>query len=153
MSHDSKKELMLQFCSAYMGILSQHHLSATYTTGHLINAETGLMVHQYLSCSHGGCQQVGMRLAYNELDLVLFFVDSQNPSSEEEYISRLCIKNNIPYATNLATAELLVLGMSHGDMEWRNIVNPKNRAGRQEHNRRRADMIKCRRITGSNSIN
>jgi len=125
MSHDNKKDLMVQFCIAYAGVLSQHNLSATFTTGRLVSEATGLPVHQYLSCQHGGTQQIGTRISYNEIDLVLFFVDSQYPSEEEEYISKLCVKNNIPYATNLATAELLVLGMARGDMDWRLVINPK----------------------------
>ena len=129
MSHDNKKDLMVQFCSAYAGILSRHSLCATNTTGRLVMAETGLDVHLFLSCQHGGCEQIGARIAYNEMDMVLFFVDPGDDSMEKEllYITRLCDQNNIPFASNVATAEMLVLGMDRGDMDWRNIVNNKNR--------------------------
>ena len=132
MSHNNKKDLMVQFCSAYAGILSRHNLSATATTGKLITAETGLPVHLFMSCMHGGSQQIGARIAYNEMDMVLFFVDPNDPSTEKEelYISRLCDQNNIPFASNVATAEMLVLGMDRGDLDWRNIVNPKNKYNR-----------------------
>ena len=132
MSHDKKKELMVQFCSAYAGILSRHSLCATSTTGRLVSEATGLNVHLFLSCQHGGSQQIGARIAYNEMDMVLFFVDPNDPSTEKEelYISRLCDQNNIPFASNVATAEMLVLGMDRGDLDWRNIVNPKNKLGR-----------------------
>ena len=92
-------------------------------------AETGLDVHLFLSCQHGGCEQIGARIAYNEMDMVLFFVDPNDDSMEKEllYITRLCDMNNIPFASNVATAEMLVLGMDRGDMDWRNIVNNKNR--------------------------
>ena len=127
MSHNNKKDLMVQFCTAYAGILSQHALCATSTTGRMVADATGLNVHLFLSCQHGGSQQIGARIAYNEIDMVLFFVDPNESSMETEllYISRLCDQNNIPFASNVATAEMLVLGMNRGDLDWRNIVNPK----------------------------
>ncbi len=130
MAHNNKKDLMVQFCSAYAGVLSRHNLCATNTTGRLITEATGLPVHLFLSCQHGGSQQIGARIAYNEMDMVLFFVDPKDDSLQEEllYISRLCDQNNVPYATNVATAEMLVLGMDRGDLDWRNLVNPKSKA-------------------------
>lgn len=129
MSHDNRKDLMVQFCTAYAGILSKHTLFATNTTGHMVSEATGLDVHCFLSFAHGGCQQIGARIAYNEIDLVLFFDDPNSPSMAEDvtYISRLCDQNNIPYASNIATAEMLILGLARGDLDWRDIVNPKNR--------------------------
>lgn len=128
MSHDNRKDLMVQFCTAYAGILSKHTIFATNTTGHMVSESTGLDVHCFLSFAHGGCQQIGARIAYNEIDLVLFFDDPNSPSMAEDvtYISRLCDQNNIPYASNIATAEMLILGLSRGDLDWRDIVNPKN---------------------------
>ena len=130
MAHNNKKELMVQFCSAYAGVLSRHNLCATNTTGRLISEATGLPVHLFLSCQHGGSQQIGARIAYNEMDMVLFFVDPNDDGLQEEllYVSRLCDQNNVPYATNVATAEMLVLGMDRGDLDWRNLVNPKSKA-------------------------
>ena len=129
MSHDNKKELMVQFCSAYAGILSRHNLCATSTTGRMITEATGLEVHRYLSCLHGGSEQIGARIAYNEIDMVLFFDDPRDPTHEKEYlyISRLCDQNSIPFASNVATAEVLILGMDQGYMDWRNYQNPKNK--------------------------
>lgn len=129
MAHDNKKELMVQFCTAYAGILSRHHMYATNTTGHMIADATGLDVHCFLTYAHGGSQQIGARIAYNEFDLVLFFNDPacEERADEISYISRLCDQNNIPYASNLATAEMLLLGMDRGDLDWRKIVNPKHK--------------------------
>ena len=129
MSHDNKKELMVQFCTAYAGIRSHHNIYATNTTGHMVADATGLNVHCFLSYAHGGSQQIGARIAYNEMDMVLFFVDPNDSTMDKEllYISRLCDQNNIPFASNVATAEMLVLGMDRGDMDWRNIVNPKHK--------------------------
>ena len=126
MSHDRKKELMVQFCIAYCGILSKHTICATNTTGKLVAEATGLPVSLYLSHAHGGSQQIGARIAYNEFDLVLFFNDPSNEkmAGEISYISRLCDQNNVPFASNIATAEMLVLGLARGDLDWRMIVNP-----------------------------
>ena len=126
MSHDNKKDLMVQFCTAYAGILSQHHLYATNTTGHMVSDATGLDIHCFLSCAHGGSQQIGARIAYNEFDLVLFFNDpnSETLSNEVNYISRLCDRSNIPFASNIATAEMLVLGLARGDLDYRCVNSP-----------------------------
>ena len=128
MSHDNKKDLMVQFCTAYAGILSQHDIYATNTTGHMVADATGLKVHCFLAYAHGGSQQIGARIAYNEFDLVLFFNDARSEKWADEvtYISRLCDQNNIPFASNIATAEMLILGLARGDLDWRNIVNPSS---------------------------
>lgn len=127
MAHDGKKELMVQFCIAYCGILSGHSICATNTTGKLVTEATGLPITLYLSAAQGGSQQVGARIAYNEIDLVLFFCD---PSGREDFteineIERLCDQYNIPFASNVATAEVLIQGLRRGDLDWRDIVNPK----------------------------
>jgi methylglyoxal synthase len=128
MAHDRKKELMVQFCIAYCGILSRHSICATNTTGRLIAEATGLPITLYLTGSQGGAQQIGARIAYNELDLVLFFCDPATvgtPIDQVSEISRLCDQYNIPFASNVATAEVLIHGLRRGDLDWRDIVNPK----------------------------
>ena len=128
-AHDKKKELMVQFCIAYKGILAHHNLVATGTTGSLIIDATGLNVHRFLSGPQGGDQQIGARIAYNEIDLVLFFRDPLTAQPHEPDVNallRLCDVHNIPLATNVATAEVLIKGLERGDLDFRNIVNPKN---------------------------
>ena len=128
-AHDKKKELMIQFCIAYKGILAKHHLCATGTTGGLIQEATGLEVHRFLSGPQGGDQQIGARIAYNEIDLVLFFRDPLTAQPHEPDVNallRLCDVHNVPLATNIATAEVLIHGLERGDLAWRDIVNPKN---------------------------
>ena len=130
MAHDSKKELMTQFCIAYCGILSKHTLCATGTTGKLVSEATGLEIEKYLSGSQGGDQQIGSRIACGEIDLLLLFRDpiSPNPGEpNENNILRLCDVHNIPVATNIATAEALIHSLERGDLDWRDIVNPKAR--------------------------
>ena len=127
MAHDNKKELMVQFCIAYCGIMAGHNICATNTTGRLVSDATGLPITLYLSCNQGGNQQIGARIAYNEIDLVLFFWDSQTTDSPKSIndIARLCDQYNVPFASNVATAEVLIRGLQRGDMDWRDIVNPK----------------------------
>ena len=120
-AHDSKKELMVQFCTAYCRILSQHKLVATGTTG--------LQVQRFLAGVQGGDQQIASRIACNEIDLLLFFRDPINakPSEPNEMtLLRLCDVHNIPMATNIATAEVLIHGLERGDLDWRDIVHPQN---------------------------
>lgn len=127
MAHDRKKELMVQFCIAYCGILAGHSICATSTTGRLVSEATGLPIQLYLSCSQGGNQQIGARIAYNELDVVIFFSDPMVKDALNEVgdIARLCDQYNIPFATNVATAEVLIRGLKDGYLDWRDIVNPK----------------------------
>lgn len=129
MAHDNKKDLMVQFCTAYAGILSKHTICATNITGKMVAEATCLPIHLFLARVHGGAEQIGARIAYNEIDMVLFFNDPRDEKSCESvsYISRLCDQNNIPFASNVATAEMLVLGLSRGDLDWRDIVNPKTK--------------------------
>ncbi len=125
-AHDAKKKLMQNFCIAYRGILSKHELFATGTTGRLIEEVTNLMVHKYLAGHLGGEQQLGSQIEHNEIDMVIFLRDPLTPKSHEPDINnvmRLCDVHNIPVATNVATAELLIKAMDRGDMEWRENVH------------------------------
>ena len=96
MSHDNRKDLMVQFCTAYAGILSRHSLYATNTTGHMVAEATGLKVHCFLSYAHGGSQQIGARIAYNEFDLVLFFNDPSNEKMASETSPACAIRITFP---------------------------------------------------------
>lgn len=123
-AHDSKKKLMQNFCIAYWGILSKHELFATGTTGRLIEEVTSLNIHKYLAGHLGGAQQLGAQIAHNDIDLVIFLCDPTSPKSHEPDVNnvmQLCDMHNIPLASNLATAELLIKSLDRGDMEWREI--------------------------------
>ncbi len=126
-AHDSKKELMIQFCIAYCGILSRQNLCATGTTGKQVSEATGLNIQKYLGGSQGGAQQIASRIACNEIDLLIFFRDPITPKPHEPNdmnLLRLCDVHNIPVATNVATAEALIHALDRGDLDWREIVNP-----------------------------
>lgn len=129
MAHDKKKELMVQFCTAYKSVLAKHNLSATATTGRMVADATGLPVSLFLARSQGGHQQVDARIAYNEIDMVIIFTDpNDNDFWEGQRIMqtlRLCEMHNVPVATNLATAEMLILGLQRGDLNWREMIRPR----------------------------
>lgn len=124
-AHDAKKKLMQNFCIAYRGILSKNQIYATGTTGRLIEEVTNLNVHKYLAGHLGGEQQLGAQIEYNEIDLVIFLRDPSAPKSHEPDITNvlhLCDLHNIPVATNVATAELLIKALDRGDLDWREAL-------------------------------
>jgi methylglyoxal synthase len=126
-AHDDKKELMIQFCIAYCGILSRHNLCATGTTGKLVAEATGLHITNFLSGSQGGDQQIASLISCDEIDMVLFFrspLNKKEGEPNELNILRLCDVHSIPIATNIATGEMLIHGLDRGDLDWRNIVRP-----------------------------
>ena len=114
-AHDAKKELMIQFCIAYCGVLSRHKLCATGTTGKLVSEATGLEIQRYLSGRQGGDQQIAARIACDEIDVLLFFRDPINRKESEPNemaLLRLCDVHNVPVATNIATAFPMILSFS-----------------------------------------
>ena len=131
LAHDKKKELMVQFCTAYKSILMKHNLYATATTGRLIADNTGLPITLLLSHKQGGHQQINARIAYNEIDLVLLFTDpnTNDPWEDSQMIEtiRHCDRNNVPIATNLGTAEIATMGLQRGNLDWREMVHAKRR--------------------------
>ncbi len=126
-ANDKKKELITEFCIAYCGILSKHQICATGTTAKYITEATGLPIERLLAGSHGGVEQIVSKISYDEVDLLIIFrdpTDDMEYAESELYIIKLCDKYTIPVATNLATAEALVLALDRGDLDWR--VNMKN---------------------------
>lgn len=124
-AHDEKKELLTQFCIAYCGILAKHNICATGTTGKLIAEATGLDIQRFLAGTQGGDQQIASRISCNEIDLLIFFRDPLTAKSTEPNdtkMLRLCDVHNIPFATNIATAEALIHSLNRGDLDWRELV-------------------------------
>ncbi|MBQ9070117.1 MAG: methylglyoxal synthase [Clostridia bacterium] len=126
---NNKKELMIQFCTAYCGILSRHHLCATHTTGKFISEATGLDIETFLMGSSGGMEQIASKISFNEIDIVFYF-RSTDPAKEvhdyESTLLRLCDVHNVPLATNIATAEALVIALDNGSLNWRELINPRS---------------------------
>jgi len=121
-AHDSKKKLMQNFCIAYRNVLAKNELYATGTTGRLIEEATNLHIHKFLAGHLGGQQQMAAQISSNEMDMVIFLRDPQTPSPHEPDVNdvvKLCDMYNIPMATNIGTAELLIMALMNGDLEWR----------------------------------
>ena len=119
---EKKKELMVQFCIAYAGILSKHNIGATATTANLIAEATGMDVQKFLSGTQGGADQIAARISCDDVEIMLYFRDPSTPSKlerEENIILRLCDVHNVPVATNIATAEVIIMALDRGDLDWR----------------------------------
>lgn len=121
-AHNSKKTLIEDFCIAYKGILSRHDIYATGTTGRRIEEVTSLHVHKFLPASLGGDKQFTEMIERGAMDMVIFFynpnmIDPKDPDLVT--IVSACDRATIPVATNIATAEMLVLGLGRGDLDWR----------------------------------
>ena len=131
LAHDKKKELMVQFCTAYKSVLAKYNLFATATTGRLIADNTGLPITMLLSHKQGGHQQINARIAYNEIDLVLLFSDPNDidPWEDAQTLEtiRHCDRQNVPIVTNLASAEIAIMGLQRGDLDWREMLHTKPR--------------------------
>ena len=143
MAHDGKKELMVQFCIAYCGVLAKHNLCATKMTGKIISQATGLEIEELLPGTQGGIQQITSRVTYNEIDIVIYLRDANRSvdSLMRDYaLIRECDVNNVPLATNIATAETLICALDRGDLDWREIVNPNS-----EYNRRKREREKLKK--------
>lgn len=127
-AHDAKKELMVQFCQAYKGVLARHSICATGGTGKVVAEATGLNIARYLNGSLGGGEQIQARISCDEIDVLLFFRDPIHPKANEPNdmtLLRLCDVHNVPVATNIATAEAIILALDRGDLDWRIMGKPK----------------------------
>ena len=133
-AHDKKKRDIIHFATAYKKVLEKHELFATGTTGLKISEDTGLTIHRFQSGPLGGDQEIGARIANNEMDMVLFFRDPLTPQPHEPDVTaliRLCDVYSIPLATNMGTAEILIHGLERGDFKWRTIIH-KNQGNENE---------------------
>lgn len=123
-AHDEKKYLMEEFAIAYKHLLEPHQLYATGTTGLRIIEATGLSVHRFKSGPLGGDQQIGARISENKMDLVIFLRDPLTAQPHEPDVTaliRLCDVYEIPLATNIGTAEILIRGLESGFIDWRDL--------------------------------
>ena len=134
-ANDTRKELMIQFCIAYCGILAKHQLCSTKTTGRLITESTGLDIELVLPGRQGGVQQISSRVNFNEIDAVIYFHDAADEfDMNDNALIRNCDHNNVPIATNLATAEIVITAIERGDLDWRNLVNPYSEFNKKHQN-------------------
>lgn len=129
-AHDKKKDDIVKLTTAYRATLAKHTLYATGTTGGRIIEATGLDVHRFKSGPLGGDQQIGAYISDNKIDLVIFIRDPLTAQAHEPDISallRLSDVYEIPLATNLGTAEILLRGLDENFYEWREILHDEDR--------------------------
>ena len=127
-AHDKKKDEMVKMSIAYREILKNHTLYATGTTGGRIIEATGLSVHRFKSGPLGGDRQIGAYVSDNKIDMIIFLRDPLTSQPHEPDISallRLSDVYEIPLATNLGTAEMLLLGLDAGFLDWRPIAKKR----------------------------
>ncbi|OTN75292.1 methylglyoxal synthase [Enterococcus sp. 8G7_MSG3316] len=125
-AHDRKKEVMVKLVTAYREILAQHELFATGTTGQKIQEATKLPVHRFNSGPLGGDQQIGAMISQDDLDLVIFLRDPLAAQPHEPDVTaliRLSDVYEIPLATNMGTAEILLRGLAAGFADFREIIH------------------------------
>lgn len=126
-AHDAKKERMIEFAIAYEDVLKDHTIFATGTTGKKIMEATNLKINCVQSGPLGGDQQIGGMVASEKIDMIIFLRDPLTAQPHEPDINalmRVCDVHNVPLATNIATAEILIKGLMRGDLDWRKVVNP-----------------------------
>lgn len=110
-AHDKKKDEMIRLAIKYKDVLKNHELYATGTTGTLVMGETALPIKRMKSGPLGGDQQIGSMIADGKLNLVIFLRDPLTAQPHEPDVSallRLCDVQNIPLATNTASAEIML---------------------------------------------
>ncbi|MCD5002174.1 methylglyoxal synthase [Enterococcus saccharolyticus] len=125
-AHDRKKDLMIKLVSAYRHVLEKHELFATGTTGGRIIDETDLPVHRFKSGPLGGDQQIGAMISEDALDMVIFLRDPLAAQPHEPDVTaliRLSDVYEIPLATNIGTAEMLIRGLDAGYADFREVVH------------------------------
>lgn len=124
----TKKELMTQFCIAYCSVLANHNIYTTSTLGNLIEDATGLKTERFMSSAQGGVEQIMTKVEFNEIDAIIIFRDNdvtdERTKECQELLIKSCDKQNVPVATNLASAEIVICAVGRGDLDWRNYVNP-----------------------------
>jgi len=115
-AHDEKKAEMIEFAKKHKDILAQCVLTATGTTGKLVQQHTGLQVAALLSGPIGGDQQIGSLVATQNLDMIIFLRDPLTAQAHEPDIAallRVCDVHNVPLATNRKSAGILMGYVKH----------------------------------------
>lgn len=129
-AHDRKKDLIVKLVTAYRPILAKHQLFATGTTGGRIADATGLPIHRFKSGPLGGDQQIGAMISEDEMDMVIFLRDPLAAQPHEPDVTaliRLSDVYEIPLATNIGTAEILLRGLDAGFADFREVVHEGDR--------------------------
>ena len=125
LADNRKNELLLNLCIAYRQLLDKHELYSVYSTATLISNSADIKIEGLSTDYSGGFDQLASRAMFNELDAIIYLRDTQMSFYDEPNpLLKACDYNSIPYATNLASAEVLILAIDRGDLDWRELVRP-----------------------------
>lgn len=117
-AHNGRKDQMLAFSGQHLDVLSRFQIVATSTTGGILEEQLGLTVHRCLSGPLGGDLQIGAMVAEGSIAAVIFLRDPLTAHPHEPDIlalMKVCDVHNVPLATNLASAELLLTALGASD--------------------------------------
>lgn len=125
-----KYELLINFCIAYKEILGKEELSSQFNLSRQLSEVLGISVETITSDRYAQIQQLAHKVSYNEIDAIIYLRDPvhDDPVSRHgfELLTQACDLNSVPYATNLASAEILVLAIDRGDLSWRDLIHERD---------------------------
>ena len=120
MADNRKNELLVNFCIAYKALLEKHQLISIYNTAKLLNASVGLDVSGLSVDSSSVFEQLASRAEYNGIDCVIYLRDRNDKNRVNPFeLLNACDQNVIPYATNIASAEILITEIDKGALDYR----------------------------------
>ena len=115
-----KTDLLVNFCIAYKHLLSKHQLIAAYNTAKLLKDSVDLDISGLSVDYESGSEQIASRAEFDEIDAVIYLRDGRlGANTKNSDLLDVCDINNIPYSTNIATAEMLILAIDRGDLDYR----------------------------------
>ena len=128
-SHDGKKQEMLDWCEWNKEILGKHFLCGTGTTAKMITDRTGLPVRGFNSGPLGGDQQIGAKIVEGTIDFVVFFSDplcAQPHDPDIKALLRIALVYDIPIATNRASADFMITSPLMSEEYKHQVINFQN---------------------------
>ena len=120
MADNRKTELLVNFCIAYKPLLEKHQLISVYNTAKLLKSAADLEVSGLSVDYSSGFEQLASRAEYNGIDCVIYLRDGRQVGESNTFeLLDVCDQNTIPYATNIASAEILVTAIDSGALDYR----------------------------------
>ena len=120
MADNRKTELLVNFCIAYKTLLTKHQLISVYSTAKYLKSSVGIEVSGLNVDYLGGIEQLASRAEYNGIDCVIYLRDGRQVGESNPFeLLDVCDQNTIPYATNIASAEILITAIDSGALDYR----------------------------------